>query len=116
MIYLFVGLHIYALPCNSKLHMSDDNYKTYFILSRGIRCFVFISFLYYLLMLLTTDMNLTNHTEKHVFSGIKLCPTSDSHKMTVPCVPLFDLRYNKSRSVFKISVIHANHAHLLKIR
>ena len=72
-------------------------------------CFHF--FFYYLLMLL-----LTNHIEKQVFSGIKLCPTSDSHKMTVPCVPLFDLRYYKSRSVFKISVIHANHAHLLKIR
>ena len=77
-------------------------------------CFHF--FFYYILMLLTTDMNLTNHTEKQVFSGIKLCPTSDSHKMTVPCFPLFDLRYYKSRSVFKISVIHANHAHLLKIR
>ena len=49
-------------------------------------CFHF--FFYYILMLLTTDMNLTNHTEKQVFSGIKLCPTSDSHKMTVPCVPL----------------------------
>ena len=46
-----------------------------------------------LLMLLTTDMNSTKDTEKQVFSGIKLCPTSDSHKMTVPCVPFFDLRY-----------------------
>ena len=73
MIYLFVGLHIYALTCNSKLHMSDDNYKTYIILSRGIRCFVFISF-----FLLFT--NVSNHGyefnksyRKQVFSGIKLC-------------------------------------------
>ena len=78
-------------------------------------CLFSFRFFFNLLMLLTTDMNLAKHTEKQVFSGIKLC-TSDSHKMTVPCVPLFDLRYYKSRPVFKISVIHANHAHLLKIR
>ena len=64
-------------------------------------CFHFFFLFFYLLILLTTDMNLTKHTEKRVFSGIILCPTSDSHKMTVPCVPLFDLRYYKSRSVFK---------------
>ena len=78
MIYLFVGLHIYALTCNRKLHMSDDIYKTYFITGDQMLCFHFF-FFFYLLMLLTPDMNLTKHTEKQVFSGIKVCPTSDSH-------------------------------------